>query len=409
MAKLYIDERALSPIVQALMGQSREAGIASGLQNRMMAAKLDSMRFEQDEKIRQREARDGLLASAVRQMFPNADTRTQENILYQAGGQKPVRGFRYGEDGQPVMGADGVPMADDDYSISDDLRQSANFSSLANTVSKLNMANAYGRDIEDIARGHGRIDQNNYESSLRNNIVQALMSGNRELANQNIQALSGKAYSPYSVNSTGIVLNQATGAYQDTPLSVSNINQNNAAAFANNQRGNLYGVQQDTERAQAQSYLAQAMQREAETQKTMQEASRLTAATIPAPSADVARMFSRDTGEQDPLTRKPIVITDTDYMNAVQRFAIENGISDWGQAKYLYDQNNVNTFWNPAIHRVANSVATPSTQVNTVESTLGIQSGMSKQQIADILQNAARSGKVDRNALRQLAEKYLTD
>lgn len=409
MARLHIDAGAISALAQALSGTSREDGIRAGLQNRLLAAQLDDARFKQQEQYRQREARESLLAAEARKMFPMLSDRERENVIYQAGGNAPMRGYRYGDDGNPLIGADGVPFPNNDYSISDNIRNSAAFTTLADAVSKFNLANAYGRDSEDIARAHGAMEKNRFNMGLQSNIARALEKGQTETANQYISAMSGKTYEPYHMGAGGGIYNQATGAYRDTPLSISSINENNAAAFANNQRGNLYGVQQDTERAQAQSYLAQAMQREAEMQKTMQEASRLAAATIPAPSADVARMFSRDTGEQDPLTRKPIVITDTGYMNAVQRFAIENGISDWGQAKYLYDQNNVNTFWNPTIHRVANSVTTPSTQVNTVESTLGIQSGMSKQQIADILQNAARSGKVDRNALRQLAEKYLAD
>ncbi|OSI16503.1 hypothetical protein BWD09_06985 [Neisseria dentiae] len=440
MVKFYVDGQGLSAIAQALSGQSKQAGIQKGLQNQMMAAKLDNMRFEQQEKYRQQEAKDGLLTSTVRQMFPHLSQREQENIAYQAGGNAPVRGFQYGSDGQPVMGADGVPLYDDDYSIPDSLRNTPQFSALTDAVKKLNMANAYGKDIEDVARGHGRMDLNNYESGLRSNLAQALAQGNREAANQYTSALSGKAYEPFQMAGNGLMYNQATGAYQDTPLSISNINQNNAAAFANQQRGNLYGVQQDTERTQQQSYLAQADERLANAERLRQTTAGVISNNgvmfdangniqrvqgeqkpLPAPNNDVVRMFGVNTGEVDPITQKPIITTDIEYMNNVQNFAVQNGIGNWVTAKYMYDQStnpvNVGRALGAAVgdmlrqqttqQKLPQQQATKTAAKATPESIVGIKQGMSQQQIYDALSRAHKNGTVDKAELKRLADKYL--
>ena len=43
MVKFVITEEAMSPIAQALSGQSRMAGVAAGLKNQMLGLELDKM------------------------------------------------------------------------------------------------------------------------------------------------------------------------------------------------------------------------------------------------------------------------------------------------------------------------------------------------------------------------------
>ena len=444
MVKLYIDPNGLSPLVQALTGQARDAGVQAGLRNRIAEAQLDKARMDNQAQMLQQERRDSMLAAEVRKLFPNMGTREQENILYQAGGNVPQRGFMRGSDGLPVMGADGVPMPDNDYGISQDVRNSPAFSQLADTVSKLNMANTYGKDSEDIARAFGQLDRNRYDGTLRSGIAQALAAGNQDAANRYTSALAGKAYEPYQLAGNGMMYNQATGMYHDTPLSMSNINQNNAAAYANQQRGNLYDTQRGTEQAQRLSYLAQADERGANADRLRQmmageinkngvmlgqdgSLQRLPASQrpLPAPNTDVARLFTRNVGV-DPITNKPIDTPDYEYMNRVQAFALQNGIGDWVQAKYMFDQaglprdakseaaNKVmadsvglaRAVREASLNQAANRRSATGGKASP-ESIIGIRSGMGKQQIFDAIQRANQDGTLDKQELRRLAERYL--
>ena len=70
MVKLYLDANGLAPIAQALSGQSRQAGVAAGLENQMRAAQLDEQRFKQQQAYQAQERKDSMGLSAIAQALP---------------------------------------------------------------------------------------------------------------------------------------------------------------------------------------------------------------------------------------------------------------------------------------------------------------------------------------------------
>ena len=63
MIKLYLDANGFPPTAQALSGQSKLAGVAAGLRNQMLGAKLDEQRMRNDKEMQAQTLRDEMRGS----------------------------------------------------------------------------------------------------------------------------------------------------------------------------------------------------------------------------------------------------------------------------------------------------------------------------------------------------------
>ena len=92
MVKFVITEEAMSPIAQALSGQSRMAGVAAGLKNQMLGLELDKMREERQQAERQRQTRENLIPNRISRLFPQLSEGARNILAGQLTGQKPEQG-----------------------------------------------------------------------------------------------------------------------------------------------------------------------------------------------------------------------------------------------------------------------------------------------------------------------------
>ena len=92
MVKFVITEDAMSPIAQALSGQSRMAGVAAGLKNQMLGLELDKMREERQQAQQQRQMRENLIPSRISRLFPQLSEGARNILAGQLTGQKPEQG-----------------------------------------------------------------------------------------------------------------------------------------------------------------------------------------------------------------------------------------------------------------------------------------------------------------------------
>lgn len=327
MVKLYLDANGLAPIAQALSGQSRQAGVAAGLENQMRAAQLDEQRFKQQQAYRVQELKDNMGLSAIAQALPGFSAAQVGDVNSRFfGGKAQPQGFKYGSDGLPVMGADGVPQAADPISYTPEQQQMIQnaVKVLAPQMTAIQGMNAYGGDGLDYVKSLGVANENSYKAGLGNLVLAAAQNG--DLAGQNaaVAAYEGKTHSPYRVDGYGQGYNQDTGVTRQTPASaakIGNITANTGYQQAQtglaDARTQSEVIQQITERLRQEGLT---LDNQGKVIKLNQSLNPQTGtAATKAPNADDARLFT----SVDSLTGKPQV--DYDRLNQAYLFAQQHG------------------------------------------------------------------------------------
>ena len=327
MVKLYLDANGLAPIAQALSGQSRQAGVAAGLENQMRAAQLDEQRFKQQQAYKAQKRRDNMGLSAIAQALPGFSAAQVADVNSRFfGGEAQPQGFKYGSDGLPVMGADGVPLAADPISYTPEQQQMIQnaVKVLAPQMTAIQGMNAYGGDGLDYVKSLGLANENSYKAGLRDLVLAAAQNG--DLAGQNaaVAAYEGKTHSPYRVDGYGQGYNQDTGVTRQTPASaakIDNITANTGYQQAQtglaDARTQSEVIQQITERLRQEGFT---LDNQGKVIKLNQSLNPQTGtAATKAPNADDARLFT----SVDSLTGKPQV--DYNRLNQAYLFAQQHG------------------------------------------------------------------------------------
>ena len=327
MVKLYLDANGLAPIAQALSGQSRQAGVAAGLENQMRAAQLDEQRFKQQQAYQAQERQDSMGLSAIAQALPGFSAAQVGDVNSRFfGGKAQPQGFKYGSDGLPVMGADGVPQADNPISYTPEQQQMIQnaVKVLAPQMTAIQGMNAYGGDGLDYVKSLGLANENSYKAGLGDLVLAAAQNG--DLAGQNaaVAAYEGKTHSPYRVDGYGQGYNQDTGVTRQTPASaakIDNITANTGYQQAQtglaDARTQSEVIQQITERLRQEGLT---LDNQGKVIKLNQSLNPQTGtAATKAPNADDARLFT----SVDSLTGKPQV--DYDRLNEAYLFAQQHG------------------------------------------------------------------------------------
>ena len=327
MVKLYLDANGLAPIAQALSGQSRQAGVAAGLENQTRAAKLDEQRFKQQQAYQAQKRRDNMGLSAIAQALPGFSAAQVADVNSRFfGGEAQPQGFKYGSDGLPVMGADGVPLAADPISYTPEQQQMIQnaVKVLAPQMTAIQGMNAYGGDGLDYVKSLGLANENSYKAGLRDLVLAAAQNG--DLAGQNaaVAAYEGKTHSPYRVDGYGQGYNQDTGVTRQTPASAAKID--NITANTGYQQAQT-GLADARTQSEVIQQLTERLRQEGLTLDNQGKVIKLnqslnpqtgTAATK-APNADDARLFT----SVDSLTGKPQV--DYNRLNQAYLFAQQHG------------------------------------------------------------------------------------
>ena len=327
MVKLYLDANGLAPIAQALSGQSRQAGVAAGLENQMRAEQLDEQRFKQQQAYQAQERQDSMGLSAIAQALPGFSAAQVGDVNSRFfGGKAQPQGFKYGSDGLPVMGADGVPQADNPISYTPEQQQMIQnaVKVLAPQMTAIQGMNAYGGNGLDYVKSLGLANANSYKAGLGDLVLAAAQNG--DLAGQNaaVAAYEGKAHSPYRVDGYGQGYNQDTGVTRQTPASaakIDNITANTGYQQAQtglaDARTQREVIQQITERLRQEGLT---LDNQGKVIKLNQSLNPQTGtAATQAPNADDARLFT----SVDSLTGKPQV--DYDRLNEAYLFAQQHG------------------------------------------------------------------------------------
>lgn len=327
MVKLYLDANGLAPIAQALSGQSRQAGVAAGLENQMRAAQLDEQRFKQQQAYQAQERQDSMGLSAIAQALPGFSAAQVGDVNSRFfGGKAQPQGFKYGSDGLPVMGADGVPQADNPISYTPEQQQMIQnaVKVLAPQMTAIQGMNAYGGDGLDYVKSLGLANENSYKAGLGDLVLAAAQNG--DLAGQNaaVAAYEGKTHSPYRVDGYGQGYNQDTGVTRQTPASITKLG--NIAANTNYQQAQT-GLADARTQSEVIQQITERLRQEGLTLDNQGKVIKLnqslnpqtgTAATK-APNADDARLFT----SVDSLTGKPQV--DYNRLNEAYLFAQQHG------------------------------------------------------------------------------------
>lgn len=327
MVKLYLDANGLAPIAQALSGQSRQAGVAAGLENQMRAAQLDEQRFKQQQAYQAQERQDSMGLSAIAQALPGFSAAQVGDVNSRFfGGKAQPQGFKYGSDGLPVMGADGVPQADNPISYTPEQQQMIQnaVKVLAPQMTAIQGMNAYGGDGLDYVKSLGLANENSYKAGLGDLVLAAAQNG--DLAGQNaaVAAYEGKTHSPYRVDGYGQGYNQDTGVTRQTPASITKLG--NIAANTNYQQAQT-GLADARTQSEVIQQITERLRQEGLTLDNQGKVIKLnqslnpqtgTAATK-APNADDARLFT----SVDSLTGKPQV--DYNRLNQAYLFAQQHG------------------------------------------------------------------------------------
>lgn len=327
MVKLYLDANGLAPIAQALSGQSRQAGVEAGLRNQMLGAQLDEQRFKQQQAYQAQERQDSMGLSAIAQALPGFSAAQVGDVNSRFfGGKAQPQGFKYGSDGLPVMGADGVPQAADPISYTPEQQQMIQnaVKVLAPQMTAIQGMNAYGGDGLDYVKSLGLANENSYKAGLGDLVLAAAQNG--DLAGQNaaVAAYEGKTHSPYRVDGYGQGYNQDTGVTRQTPASITKLG--NIAANTNYQQAQT-GLADARTQSEVVQQITERLRQEGLTLDNQGKVIKLnqslnpqtgTAATK-APNADDARLFT----SVDSLTGKPQV--DYDRLNQAYLFAQQHG------------------------------------------------------------------------------------
>lgn len=327
MVKLYLDANGLAPIAQALSGQSKLAGVEAGLRNQMLGAQLDEQRFKQQQAYQAQERQDSMGLSAIAQALPGFSAAQVGDVNSRFfGGKAQPQGFKYGSDGLPVMGADGVPQADNPISYTPEQQQMIQnaVKVLAPQMTAIQGMNAYGGDGLDYVKSLGLANENSYKAGLGDLVLAAAQNG--DLAGQNaaVAAYEGKTHSPYRVDGYGQGYNQDTGVTRQTPASITKLG--NIAANTNYQQAQT-GLADARTQSEAIQQITERLRQEGLTLDNQGKVIKLnqslnpqtgTAATK-APNADDARLFT----SVDSLTGKPQV--DYNRLNEAYLFAQQHG------------------------------------------------------------------------------------
>lgn len=327
MVKLYLDANGLAPIAQALSGQSKLAGVEAGLRNQMLGAQLDEQRFKQQQAYQAQERRDSMGLSAIAQALPGFSAAQVGDVNSRFfGGKAQPQGFKYGSDGLPVMGADGVPQAADPISYTPEQQQMIQnaVKVLAPQMTAIQGMNAYGGDGLDYVKSLGLANENSYKAGLSDLVLAAAQNG--DLAGQNaaVAAYEGKTHSPYRVDGYGQGYNQDTGVTRQTPASITKLG--NIAANTNYQQAQT-GLADARTQSEVIQQITERLRQEGLTLDNQGKVIKLnqslnpqtgTAATK-APNADDARLFT----SVDSLTGKPQV--DYNRLNEAYLFAQQHG------------------------------------------------------------------------------------
>lgn len=327
MVKLYLDANGLAPIAQALSGQSKLAGVEAGLRNQMLGAQLDEQRFKQQQAYQAQERQDSMGLSAIAQALPGFSAAQVGDVNSRFfGGKAQPQGFKYGSDGLPVMGADGVPQADNPISYTPEQQQMIQnaVKVLAPQMTAIQGMNAYGGDGLDYVKSLGLANENSYKAGLGNLVLAAAQNG--DLAGQNaaVAAYEGKTHSPYRVDGYGQGYNQDTGVTRQTPASITKLG--NIAANTNYQQAQT-GLADARTQSEVIQQITERLRQEGLTLDNQGKVIKLnqslnpqtgTAATK-APNADDARLFT----SVDSLTGKPQV--DYNRLNEAYLFAQQHG------------------------------------------------------------------------------------
>lgn len=327
MVKLYLDANGLAPIAQALSGQSKLAGVEAGLRNQMLGAQLDEQRFKQQQAYQAQERQDSMGLSAIAQALPGFSAAQVGDVNSRFfGGKAQPQGFKYGSDGLPVMGADGVPQAADPISYTPEQQQMIQnaVKVLAPQMTAIQGMNAYGGDGLDYVKSLGLANENSYKAGLSDLVLAAAQNG--DLAGQNaaVAAYEGKTHSPYRVDGYGQGYNQDTGVTRQTPASITKLG--NIAANTNYQQAQT-GLADARTQSEVIQQITERLRQEGLTLDNQGKVIKLnqslnpqtgTAATK-APNADDARLFT----SVDSLTGKPQV--DYNRLNQAYLFAQQHG------------------------------------------------------------------------------------
>lgn len=327
MVKLYLDANGLAPIAQALSGQSKLAGVEAGLRNQMLGAQLDEQRFKQQQAYQAQELKDSMGLSAIAQALPGFSAAQVGDVNSRFfGGKAQPQGFKYGSDGLPVMGADGVPQADNPISYTPEQQQMIQnaVKVLAPRMAAIQGMNAYGGDGLDYVKSLGLANENSYKAGLSDLVLAAAQNG--DLAGQNaaVAAYEGKTHSPYRVDGYGQGYNQDTGVTRQTPASITKLG--NIAANTNYQQAQT-GLADARTQSEVIQQITERLRQEGLTLDNQGKVIKLnqslnpqtgTAATK-APNADDARLFT----SVDSLTGKPQV--DYNRLNQAYLFAQQHG------------------------------------------------------------------------------------
>lgn len=327
MVKLYLDANGLAPIAQALSGQSKLAGVEAGLRNQMLGAQLDEQRFKQQQAYQAQERQDSMGLSAIAQALPGFSAAQVGDVNSRFfGGKAQPQGFKYGSDGLPVMGADGVPQADNPISYTPEQQQMIQnaVKVLAPQMTAIQGMNAYGGDGLDYVKSLGLANENSYKAGLGDLVLAAAQNG--DLAGQNaaVAAYEGKTHSPYRVDGYGQGYNQDTGVTRQTPASITKLG--NIAANTNYQQAQT-GLADARTQSEVIQQITERLRQEGLTLDNQGKVIKLnqslnpqtgTAATK-APNADDARLFT----SVDSLTGKPQV--DYNRLNEAYLFAQQHG------------------------------------------------------------------------------------
>lgn len=243
MVKFVITEEAMSPIAQALSGQSRMAGVAAGLKNQMLGLELDKMREERQQAERQRQMRENLIPNRISRLFPQLSEGARNILAGQLTGQKPEQGvpsdlFQYQADRHAAEHAMTLPQWENARQYGD----------------AVNLTNAFGGNGLEAIKGIG-LAQDNANKEYYGTLAQAaLESGDRDMANQAIAARNGDVYNPYRTDSNGLMYNSSTGRFEITPIGQANLGNIQAQTNERNAHTGLYAAQTETEGRKQQGY-----------------------------------------------------------------------------------------------------------------------------------------------------------
>ncbi len=236
MVKFVITEEAMSPIAQALSGQSRMAGVAAGLKNQMLGLELDKMREERQQAERQRQMRENLIPNRISRLFPQLSEGARNILAGQLTGQKPEQGvpsdlFQYQADRHAAEHAMTLPQWENARQYGD----------------AVNLTNAFGGNGLEAIKGIGLALDNANKEYYGTLAQAALESGNRDMANQAIAARNGDVYNPYRTDSNGLMYNTSTGRFEITPIGQANLGNIQAQTNERNAHTGLYVAQTGTE------------------------------------------------------------------------------------------------------------------------------------------------------------------